>query len=186
VAIVGVLFLVVRLTPGPATERPQPLSGVATLPLLTTPVATNAPQASPVTAASDLAAYPGARTGDEVAGSSGEVDLDGIVVSATSWSSKAIGGGQTALCAAVSLHNVSGSEVSYSEAYWTLQSPSGDVKGTVPIFAGSTDLGYGQLIAGGTASGQVCFADPGLTGQYVTSFQPSPVGGARAVWLIRR
>jgi len=57
------------------------------------------------------------------------------------------------------------STISYNENYWSLQTPAGTAANADVAATGS--LGSGQMMPGGSASGSVCFDDPGQTGTYV-------------------
>ena len=86
------------------------------------------------------------------------------------------------ICAAITIKNHNSSTISYNDLYWSLQTPSGEVVNT--DFEGSPDLGSGNIVGGGTATGNVCFTDPGQTGTYVGIYKPDPFNSDRGIWLI--
>jgi hypothetical protein len=85
------------------------------------------------------------------------------------------------ICATISVKNHNSSTITYNDIYWSLQTPSGEVLN--PNFQGSPDLGSGSIVGGGTASGQVCFDDPGQSGTYVGIYKPDPFNSDRGIWL---
>jgi hypothetical protein len=85
------------------------------------------------------------------------------------------------ICAAISIKNHNSSTITYSDLYWTLQTPSGEVVNS--NFEASPDLGSGNIVGGGTASGNVCFDDPGQSGAYVGIYKPDPFNSDRGIWL---
>jgi Domain of unknown function (DUF4352) len=87
----------------------------------------------------------------------------------------------SSICAAVTVKNHNSSTITYNDLYWTLQTPSGEVVNA--NFEGSPDLGSGSIIGGGSASGNVCFDDPGQTGTYVGIYKPDPFNSDRGIWL---
>jgi len=111
---------------------------------------------------------------------SGHVAIANTTVTAT-WSQQPDPLSGTSICAAVSIKNHNSSTISYNDLYWTLQTPSGEVVDT--NFSASPDLGSGNIIGGGTASGNVCFDDPGQSGKYVGIYKPDPFSAARGIWL---
>lgn len=88
---------------------------------------------------------------------------------------------QSELCSHVSYANGSSASVSYFDVEWKLQTPSGQVEDRPGL---SSTLNSGELVKGGTTSGQLCFSDPGATGQYVLIWKPNPFQSDRAVWLM--
>lgn len=85
----------------------------------------------------------------------------------------------------VSLTNGAADEtVTYSVADWQLQNPAGAIANST--FGGSdTPLPSGQLVPGGTTSGDVCFNnDSGATGEFVLLYKPlTAFSSDRAAWV---
>ena len=165
--------------------------------LVARPVAAPYTSARPPTAPATSAApvptgYPGAQAGDRPALGSAAVTVGGLAVAATDWVTMPLDGGQRSVCVTASITNRNAVEVGYGQMDWAIQSPTGDVHAPIPIVydpgeasAQPPALTYGQLIAGGTTSGRVCFSDPGTAGNYVVSFRPEVQGGGRGIWLVR-
>ena len=121
--------------------------------------------------------YPDQQNGHDVcANAAGTVDLKGLTVTASPL--KRDSGGN--LCSTVKYVNNSDGTVSFNMLDWRVQSPKGEVQNNV--FAGSGDLGSGELIKGGTKSGTMCFDPVAGSGTFVTIYQV-PVSQTRGVWL---
>jgi hypothetical protein len=109
----------------------------------------------------------------------GVVAIANTTVTAT-WS-KSTGILGPSICAAVTIKNHNSSTITYNDLYWSLQTPSGEVVNT--NFQGSPELGSGNIVGGGTATGNVCFDDPGQSGTYVGIYKPDPFNSDRGIWL---
>jgi hypothetical protein len=161
-----------RAEPGHWYPHPAPVVG--NYPLAAAAAPTTAVTAAPGTAPPATAAavapsgYPGAQVGDQPATANGSATVHGVQVTARGWVRMAIDGGQRAVCLTACLANKTGNEIGYGPQDWSRQSPTGDVHpSTIVLYDLGTPAGqppalqFGQLIAGGTASGRVCFDDPG-------------------------
>lgn len=123
------------------------------------------------------------KTHDCVALPDGSASVSGTTVTTTGWARSQDSIGYSRICTDASIKNSSSSTVSYSEYDFKLQSPSGTVNDADIILDDS--LGTGDLVAGGTASGKVCFEDPGQTGTYVSIYKPSAFVANRGIWLVQ-
>lgn len=151
-----------------------------------------APTASATTRPVAPAGYPGAQAGDQPATANGSATIQGVAVTAGTWTRMSVTGGQPALCLDASLVNRTGSTISYSLQDWSLQSPTGDVHPPMEILYDTGTqanpppaLLFGQLIPGGSTSGRLCFPDPRTAGTYVAAFHPEIPGAGRAIWLVK-
>ena len=122
------------------------------------------------------------KTHDCVALPDGSVSVANATVTATGWARTQDSIGDSSICADVSIKNNNTSTISYNEFDFKLQSPTGTV--TDPGFTLSGSLDSGDLVAGGTATGKVCFKDPGQTGTYVVIYKPNPFSASRGIWLV--
>lgn len=125
------------------------------------------------------ATYANQQSKDCVALPNGTVDIANTIVTAT-WSRKTTTFGNS-ICAAVSIVNHNTDTISYNSLDWKLQTPAGSV--VITNFQGTPYLGSGTIVAGGTASGNVCFADSGQPGTYVGIYKPDPFQSNRGIWL---
>lgn len=125
------------------------------------------------------ATYADEQSTDCVALPNGTVAIANTTVTAT-WSRKITTLGNS-ICAAVSIVNHNTDTISYNSLDWKLQTPAGSVVTT--NFQGTPYLGSGTIVAGGTASGNVCFKDPGQPGTYVGIYKPDPFQPNRGIWL---
>jgi hypothetical protein len=122
--------------------------------------------------------YPDQQPNNDVcAGADGTVRLHGVSVTASPLSRDGAGN----LCSQVAYVNNSGRTVGFNMLDWRVQSPAGEVQDNV--FAGSGDLGSGELINGGTKSGTMCFDPVQGSGQFVTIYQPPVFSQMRGIWL---
>ena len=164
----------VAVAPAAAKAKPKPK---ATKPK---------PKPAALTCAKRYASYPDHQPANDcvavpnLAPLSGHVAIANTTVNAT-WSQQPDPLGGTSICVAVSIKNHNRSTISYNDLYWSLQTPSGKVVDT--NFTASSDLGSGNIVGGGTASGNVCFDDPGQSGKYVGIYKPDPFSAARGIWL---
>ena len=96
-------------------------------------------------------------------------------------------GSSPTLCTTVTIVNNSDEPAAFHGALdWDLQDPAGASRGST--FIGSTTLlNSGELVPGGTATGDVCFDNPtGAAGQYAVSYAPAFSSDDRAVWVNNR
>jgi hypothetical protein len=143
---------------------------------------TTKPKPKPKVAALTCAkthAYPGHQPADCVAVNNAVAIANTTVTALWAVQPNPLGGNE--ICTTVKVKNHNSSTITYNDLYWTLQTPSGEVVNT--NFQASPDLGSGSIVGGGTASGQVCFDDPGQTGKYVGIYKPDPFSAARGIWL---
>jgi hypothetical protein len=119
---------------------------------------------------------------DCVALPDGSASLAGASVTAANWARSQDSIGISHICAGVTIKNNNTSTISFSEFEFKLQSPTGTV--TDATISLSNSLSSGDLVPGGTASGDVCFEDPGATGTYVGIYKPNPFSASRAIWLV--
>ena len=108
------------------------------------------------------------------------IGIGGAFVTAT-WTRSTDSSGTATICASASIYNLSSSTISYNENYWSLQTPAGTAANADLAATGS--LGSGQMMQGGSASGSVCFDDPGQTGTYVGIYK-DPLKPTRGIWLV--
>lgn len=84
------------------------------------------------------------------------------------------------ICADVSYVNRSKDTQSFNVFDWKLQTP----KGVVQSFElTNATLQSGDLVAGGSTSGSVCFKDNGEKGQFVVIWKPKAFRADRGVWV---
>jgi hypothetical protein len=126
--------------------------------------------------------YPGGQSTDCVATATtpNPIGIGGAFVTAT-WTRSSDSSGTATIWAAVNIGNFHSSTISYDEHYWSLQTPAGTAANADLAATGS--LGSGQIMPGGSASGRVCFDDPGQTGTYVGIYK-DPLKPTRGIWLV--
>lgn len=91
-------------------------------------------------------------------------DLDGLQITVTA-PTRQKSFGRPLLCAMVTYQNGSGDTQRFNGGFdWKIQSPDGVAK--LPTFGGENTLSAGELAPGGTVRGNVCVADPKLSGEY--------------------
>jgi len=125
-------------------------------------------------------AYPDKQSTDCVALPDNSVAMANTKVTAV-WTKSQNSIGDNLICAAVTIKNINTSTISYNEYYWKLQSPTGTVVNST--FTLDNQLNSGDLVGGGTASGNVCFTDPGTPGTYIGIYKPDPFNATRGIWL---
>jgi hypothetical protein len=135
---------------------------------------------SPAGCAASPAAYPDQQKTDCVALPDNSVAMANTAVTAT-WTRSTDSLSQAVICAAVTIKNNNKSTISYNEFDWKLQTPSGKVLDA--SLADTNALNSGDLVGGGTASGNVCFDDPAQSGGYVGIYKPDPYNATRGIWL---
>jgi Domain of unknown function (DUF4352) len=116
-------------------------------------------------------------------GNGDTVSIANTTVSATWSRSPAATPGSTSICAAVRIVNHNNSTISYNEQYWSLQSLNGTVDDQTNVNTAG-GLGSGDLVAGGTVAGTVCFDDPGGSEPFTGIYKPDPLKPARGRWLV--
>ncbi|MHB8438227.1 MAG: DUF4352 domain-containing protein [Acidimicrobiales bacterium] len=127
--------------------------------------------------------YPDHQSTDCVAPASGAVGIANATATAA-WATATTELGTKVICATVSIKNHNTGTISYNDLYWKLQAPSGKVEDAdFQTASGGTGLGSGDIVAGGSTSGQVCFDDPGQAGVYVGIYKPDPFQSNRGIWL---
>lgn len=127
--------------------------------------------------------FPGEQDSDIVGQAGTALALDEVSVTST----PLVQGDPTlgpTLCTTVTVENGSDSTASFSAFDWQLQSPTGAVLRTSGT-GSTTLLSTGELVPGGTTSGDVCFAnESGESGQFVVLYQPSfTFSTERGAWL---
>ena len=144
--------------------------------------------------------YPGHESLDHCADANAEVRDAGLTVTARNL--RRVTGGQlpftgptsstdtgssiapsSELCADVTMHNRASSTKPYSQFVWQLRPPGGGTQGVSLGTSGT--LGSGTIPPGGDVRGSVCFADPGVTGQYVLVWHPLALTADQGIWLFQ-
>ena len=159
---------------------------VSTAPTTAAPVVTAAPTtAAPATAPPTTAAgvnYPGKEKADRVASPNGAVELSGFTTSVSNVAREEGYFDDGLICGSVTIRNRDTKAQAYGSFDFRLQTPGGEVK-TVTIAPGE-DLGFGDLITGGSKTGRVCWNDPGQPGQYIVIWKPDSFRADRGIWLV--
>ena len=137
---------------------------------------------NPVGCTSNPPAYPESQPTDCVAAANkpNPIGIGDALVTAT-WTRSTNSLGTASICAAVKILNFGDLTISYSEYYWSLQTPAGTVADTNLAVTGG--LGSGELTVRGMVSGSVCFDDPKQAGTYVGIYQ-DPINPVRGIWLV--
>ena len=126
--------------------------------------------------------YPDQQSKDICADAASSVNLDDVVVAATSFAAKTDVLDTKVLCSSVTITNNTSKSQDYNVFDFKVQTPSGDVATTsVASFAGT--LNSGTLIKGATQKGLVCTDDKGEKGKYVFIYKPNVFTSNRGVWL---
>lgn len=120
-------------------------------------------------------------THDCVALPDSSVSVANATVTAT-WAKAQDPTGSNQICAAVTIKNHNTSTISFNEFDFKLQSPSGKVEDAGVAFTNA--LNSGDIVGGGTTSGNICFDDPGQAGTYVGIYKPDPFSADRGIWLV--
>ncbi|MBP6005291.1 DUF4352 domain-containing protein [Candidatus Saccharibacteria bacterium] len=92
--------------------------------------------------------------------------------------------GKTYVVADVVLENTSDKVVSYSQANFRIQTAQGQVLDDKSLLADNA-LGYGDLVSGGTASGQVVFEVPIEEGHQYMIWKPNSARSDRAIVQVK-
>ena len=181
VASVGAVILVVSLV----------VIGSRVVHHITTTVAGTAGR--PSSLASGASDYAGERKQDHVAGSNGQVVIGSLSATAPSWARKTDGTAKL-ICGPVTIRR---STVKASDPFdaalqlagdfaWELVPPSGDVISYDPVNSSLSSLDdYLTTDQTGNATGTICFADPGTSGQFAITWQPRLLRAERAVWIVK-
>jgi len=132
--------------------------------------------------------YPGMITLDHVANGAGQVEDFGFTVTASNLKRTAGDVGQQLVCADVTYLNRNSTAADYTLlADWKLQEPNGVVSLSNPVefpVVPLTGTPSGQLIAGASTSGHVCFDDTGQHGEFVLIWHPLfNLRPDRGIWL---
>jgi len=136
--------------------------------------------AAPTTVAT--AAYPGKQKDDRLAAPDGSIQLSGYTTTVSDIGRSSDGLSRKLICATVSIRNRDTRTQRYSQFDFRLQTPGGEVKDSTLTLQNSLDSG--DLIAGGSKSGKVCWEDPGQSGQYVVIWKPDAFNADRGIWLV--
>ena len=126
--------------------------------------------------------YPDQQKLDHCANAGGTVENFGLTVMAVNF--RRIQDptfAQPVICADVSYRNRDDETKNFNVFDWKLQTPSGRVQSFE--LTGAT-LHSGQIVAGGTTSGSVCFEDTGERGQFVLIWKPDPVRSDRGTCVV--
>ncbi|MBP2366427.1 DUF4190 domain-containing protein [Pseudonocardia parietis] len=118
-----------------------------------------------------------AASGDAIAPAGTMIDVGGLQLIAGQLTDKTQYGNPS-LCTTVSYNNTGAGSESYNSYDWQLLDPNGAT--TAPNIAWDNALNSGSLVAGGTTSGDVCFATKATAGEYRVLY--SPFGGTKASW----
>lgn len=143
-----------------------------------------APAAPVVPAQPSAPAFPGARPGDIVTSSGGNVTINEVTITAAPLTPGDATFGST-LCTTVVYTNTSGDQVSYGIFDWSMQNPAGAIV-NITFFGGDdAHLGSGDLAPGGSTQGTVCFEDDNASsGDYVLLYDPPSIfSSERAAWI---
>lgn len=167
-------------TSPPVSEASPPAqtSPPATRPPATQPTATQPPatQVGP--------SYPNKQKEDHVAGANNQVQLSGYTTTVTGVARQPRDVlGRQLICGDVNIRNRDDRAQRYSLVDFRLQTPAGDVR-DVTFGGPGNALGTGDLVPGGTISGQVSWDDPGQPGLYVVIWKPDAFQAARGIWLV--
>jgi hypothetical protein len=132
-------------------------------------------------------AYAGKLDDDAIADGQGQVEVRGLSATVGPLrhvEARAYDGPR--LCSDLTLDNHSSeTQWYYVDIELSIQYPSGNEKGVVLVY--DNDLGSGNLVPGGHASGQVCFVDRGEVGQHLVLWnrkQASFTTPRRGVWIL--
>lgn len=118
-----------------------------------------------------------ASSGDSVAPAGTMIDVNGLQLTAGKLTDETRYGNPS-LCTAVTYKNTGSGTKSYNVFDWQLLGPSGAT--SAPNIAWEDALHSGNLIAGGSTTGNVCFATKAAAGEYRILY--SPYGGTKASW----
>ncbi len=84
------------------------------------------------------------------------------------------------LVANVTIENRDDRSQSYNTFDWKLQTPNGQV--IDPTFVTEEQLGSGDLVEGGSVSGDVVWEVGDVKGRYFLIYKPDPFNAARGIW----
>lgn len=169
--VIGVLIIVIAVNGGHSTTATAPSAATARSARSDSQVCT--------------ASYPDRQETDVCAGANRAVNLNGLVVTASAFSSVTDEFEGRTLCTTVRFRNTSSNSQDYNEFDFKVQTPSGDVSTESAQAYGGT-LGSGTLVAGGSKTGKICANDTGEKGQYVFIYKPNPFKPDRGIWLFIR
>lgn len=126
--------------------------------------------------------YPGRERADRLAAPNGPIELSGFTTTVAGVARSTDALTRKLICGDVTIRNRDNTAQRYSSFDFRLQTPGGDVKDAT-ISTGAT-LDSGDLIAGGSKTGKVCWDDPGQRGQYVVIWKPDVFNADRGIWLV--
>ncbi|MFI5042039.1 MAG: hypothetical protein ACHQNA_09365, partial [Acidimicrobiales bacterium] len=137
--------------------------------------------------------YAGERTQDHVAGLDGVVTIGSLSATARNWS-RTLETGNPLVCGDVTIHRATITSKDPFDAAlqlagdftWQLVSPThatSDLDSSTSSLTALSD--YLATNQTGNASGKVCLADPGGTGQFEVTWQPRVFRAERAVWIVK-
>lgn len=86
------------------------------------------------------------------------------------------------LVAEVTVENRDDKAQPYNTFDWVLQTPNGQV--IDPTFTSEQQLGSGDLVQGGTVSGNVIWEIGAATGDFFIIYKPDPFDAARGIWKV--
>lgn len=131
-------------------------------------------------------AFPGAEKNDVVGQGGDALTLGKVSVTSTALMDGDATFGAT-LCTTATLQNTSDKTIDFNAFDWKLQVPSGTINDAT--FMGSDNqLSSGQVVPGGTATGDVCFENKTAeAGQFVVLYEPIlDFFSDRAAWINNR
>lgn len=151
------LFVGIGVSPSP-TPTPRTALPVSTAP----PSAISAVPAVPSVDTAPIPAVPAVRT--EFGAGETAVTEGGMEITAAPFTTQRFLG-DTILCSMVAYRNGTGTTETFNGLFdWEMQTPSGVIR--IPTLGGDNTLSAGQLTAGGTVRGNICFENPGEKGDY--------------------
>lgn len=157
----------------------------AAAPAATAPQPAEPPAAASANAPSSVGAFRGAGENDVIGKPGDTLTVGTMQVQATRLRVVTVPYLGRQRCTTVTYTNTGTTQGSYNTVDWKLQNPAGAAVGS--SFGGPDDqLNSGDLAAGGTQTGDVCFDDKSnITGRYVLLYAPGIFSSdaARGAWL---
>jgi hypothetical protein len=129
--------------------------------------------------------FPGKQKNDVGANGGDSVTVDNVnATSASLRRAKGNIGSTIYLCTEVTIKNESTAPTTFSSVWdWKLQYPSGTIR-NASLFGTGNQLSSGEVAAGGSATGDVCFDDRADTGTYVVLLDPTiRLSSDRVGWI---
>lgn len=127
-------------------------------------------------------AFAGKMPGDVAVQAGATVTTDDVKVTASTLGERSGLLDDKLICSNIKIVNESDSTVSFNTLDWSLQSPGGAIE-TWGNFAGDDSLDSGQIAAGGSKTGNVCFDYVESPGEYVLLYEPSWWSSERYAWV---